>query len=85
MDPQGPADQRAVPAVPPVLVPPGETPDRLAQEVSSTPCPHMSFVIGDDHRFLRTRYDALKAHALFRSMEYSEDHDADLQVGAAGD
>ncbi|MBA4101840.1 MAG: malate:quinone oxidoreductase, partial [Arthrobacter sp.] len=37
--------------------------------------PHMSFVIGEDHtRFLRTRYEALKPHTLFRSMEYSEDH-----------
>jgi malate dehydrogenase (quinone) len=36
--------------------------------------PHMSFVIGDDHvNFLRTRYEALKPNALFRSMEYSED------------
>lgn len=36
--------------------------------------PHMSFVIGDDNSsFLKTRYNALKEHALFRSMEYSED------------
>ena len=36
--------------------------------------PHMSFVIGDDNsNFLKARYDALKQHTLFRSMEYSED------------
>ncbi|MEE2521523.1 malate:quinone oxidoreductase [Pseudarthrobacter sp. J75] len=36
--------------------------------------PHMSFVIGDDHStFLKNRYEALKPHTLFRSMEYSED------------
>ncbi len=36
--------------------------------------PHMSFVIGDDHSsFLKRRYEALKPHTLFRSMEYSED------------
>jgi malate dehydrogenase (quinone) len=37
--------------------------------------PHMSFVIGDANAdFLKTRYEALKPNALFRSMEYSEDH-----------
>ncbi|MCU1567838.1 MAG: malate:quinone-oxidoreductase, partial [Pseudarthrobacter sp.] len=37
--------------------------------------PHMSFVIGEENtRFLKTRYEALKPHPLFRSMEYSEDH-----------
>ncbi|MCA4132114.1 malate:quinone oxidoreductase [Arthrobacter sp. M4] len=36
--------------------------------------PHMSFVIGDDHvNFLKTRFEALKQHPLFRSMEYTED------------
>lgn len=36
--------------------------------------PHMSFVIGDEHSsFLKRRYEALKPHTLFRSMEYSED------------
>ena len=35
----------------------------------------MSFVIGEDNtNFLKTRYEALKPHTLFRSMEYSEDH-----------
>jgi malate dehydrogenase (quinone) len=37
--------------------------------------PHMSFVIGENNtKFLKTRYEALKPHTLFRSMEYSEDH-----------
>ena len=37
--------------------------------------PHMSFVIGENNtNFLKTRYEALKSHTLFRSMEYSEDH-----------
>lgn len=36
--------------------------------------PHMSFVLGDDHsNFLKKRFEALKPHALFRSMEYTED------------
>ncbi|MBO1266994.1 malate:quinone oxidoreductase [Arthrobacter cavernae] len=36
--------------------------------------PHMSFVLGDDHsNFLKNRFEALKPHALFRSMEYTED------------
>lgn len=36
--------------------------------------PHMSFVLGDAHcNYLRTRYEALKPHTLFSSMEYSED------------
>ncbi|MEQ4517989.1 malate:quinone oxidoreductase [Pseudarthrobacter sp. B907] len=38
--------------------------------------PHMSFVVGDANaKFLRTRYEALKPNPLFRSMEFSEDHD----------
>ena len=38
--------------------------------------PHMSFVVGDANaKFLRTRYEALKPNTLFRSMEFSEDHD----------
>lgn len=38
------------------------------------PTPHLSFVWGkDDVDFLRKRYDLLKAHHLFKDMEYSED------------
>nr|MBZ4200556.1 malate dehydrogenase (quinone) [Methylotenera sp.] len=38
------------------------------------PTPHLSFVWGeDDVNFLRKRYDLLKAHHLFKDMEYSED------------
>ncbi|MEQ6327629.1 malate dehydrogenase (quinone) [Pseudomonas chengduensis] len=40
--------------------------------INSTP--HMSFVWGDDNiRFLKKRYDALKASPLFSSMQYSQD------------
>ncbi|AXR73256.1 MULTISPECIES: malate:quinone oxidoreductase [Auritidibacter] len=36
--------------------------------------PHMSFVWGDDHaNYLKTRYEAMKAHPLFSNIEYSED------------
>ncbi|GAB4099644.1 malate:quinone oxidoreductase [Sinomonas halotolerans] len=36
--------------------------------------PHMSFVIGDAHAdYLKARYEALKPHTLFASMEHSED------------
>lgn len=36
--------------------------------------PHLSFVWGDDDvRFLRQRYDLLKAHHLFSDMEFSDD------------
>lgn len=36
--------------------------------------PHMSFVWGEDNvAFLKRRYEALKAHPLFATMEYSED------------
>ncbi|ALE06503.1 malate:quinone oxidoreductase [Arthrobacter sp. ERGS1:01] len=38
--------------------------------------PHMSFVIGEDHRkFLKTRFEALSPNPVFASMEYSEDPD----------
>ncbi|AJT41277.1 malate:quinone oxidoreductase [Psychromicrobium lacuslunae] len=38
--------------------------------------PHMSFVMGEEHsNYLKTRFEALKPHALFSSMEYSEDRD----------
>jgi len=38
------------------------------------PVPHMTFVTGESNvEFLRTRYEALKSHPLFSSMEYSED------------
>lgn len=38
--------------------------------------PHMSFVMGEDHSsYLQRRFEALKPHALFSSMEYSEDRD----------
>jgi malate dehydrogenase (quinone) len=40
------------------------------------PTPHLSFVWGDDDvKFLRQRYELLKAHHLFAEMEYSEDFD----------
>ncbi|MDC7827739.1 MULTISPECIES: malate dehydrogenase (quinone) [Pseudomonas] len=40
-----------------------------------SPVPHMSFVHGaKDMAFLRKRYEALKDHACFDGMEYSEDH-----------
>ena len=36
--------------------------------------PHMSFVIGEDHsKYLKTRYEALKAQPLFADMQYTED------------
>ena len=40
------------------------------------PTPHLSFVWGDDDvKFLRQRYELLKAHHLFAENEYSEDFD----------
>lgn len=40
------------------------------------PLPHMSFVWGDAHSdYLRRRYDALKPNTLFKTIEFSEDHD----------
>jgi malate dehydrogenase (quinone) len=40
------------------------------------PTPHLSFVWGDDDvKFLRQRYELLKAHHLFAEIEYSEDFD----------
>jgi malate dehydrogenase (quinone) len=40
------------------------------------PLPHMSFVWGDAHAdYLRRRYDALKPNTLFKTLEFSEDHD----------
>jgi malate dehydrogenase (quinone) len=39
------------------------------------PCPHMSFVWGDDNvAFLRQRYKEMSAHHCYHGMEYSEDH-----------
>jgi len=38
------------------------------------PCPHMSFVWGDDNvAFLRARFKAMSAHHCYHGMEYSED------------
>src|SRR5690606_10012391 len=38
--------------------------------------PHMSAVFGEkDVRFLKTRYEALSQHVLFKGMEYTEDKD----------
>ncbi|SDN98042.1 malate dehydrogenase (quinone) [Alkalicoccus daliensis] len=38
------------------------------------PLPHISFVHGDDNvTFLKKRYEAMRAHPLFRNIEYSED------------
>ncbi|WP_054820701.1 MULTISPECIES: malate:quinone oxidoreductase [Micrococcaceae] len=38
--------------------------------------PHMSFVIGQDHsKYLKTRYDAMRAQPLFSAMEFTEDLD----------
>jgi len=38
------------------------------------PCPHMSFVWGDDNvAFLRQRYRTMSAHHCYHGMEYSED------------
>src|ERR1700727_2840512 len=40
------------------------------------PCPHMSFVWGEDNgAFLRARYEAMAAHHCYEGMEYCEDHD----------
>ncbi len=40
-----------------------------------TPCPHMSFVWGEDNvAFLRARYKAMSANHCYEGMEYSEDH-----------
>lgn len=40
------------------------------------PLPHMSFVLGDDHaNYLKTRYEALKPHELFKEIEHTEDLD----------
>ncbi len=37
------------------------------------PCPHMTFVRGESNvAFLRSRFDAMKAHHFFASMDYSE-------------
>jgi malate dehydrogenase (quinone) len=39
------------------------------------PCPHMSFVWGEDNAtFLRARFKAMSAHHCYHGMEYSEDH-----------
>jgi malate dehydrogenase (quinone) len=39
------------------------------------PCPHMSFVWGDENvTFLRQRYKQMSAHHCYHGMEYSEDH-----------
>jgi malate dehydrogenase (quinone) len=39
------------------------------------PCPHMSFVWGEENvTFLRRRYEEMAAHHCFYGMEYSEDH-----------
>lgn len=39
-----------------------------------SPIPHMSFVWGDENvTFLKTRFDALTIHPLFKGMQYSED------------
>lgn len=38
-----------------------------------SPVPHLSFVRGDDVKFLRTRFEALTKHPLFAGMEYTED------------
>ena len=39
------------------------------------PCPHMSFVWGDENvAFLRRRYREMSAHHCYRGMEYSEEH-----------
>lgn len=38
--------------------------------------PHMSFVFGKHNvEFLRQRYEAMRAHHLFKGMEYTEDHE----------
>jgi malate dehydrogenase (quinone) len=39
------------------------------------PCPHMSFVWGDENvAFLRRRYKEMSAHHCYHGMEYGEDH-----------
>lgn len=39
------------------------------------PLPHVAFVDGDDQvKFLRSRYDGMKAHNFFSSMKWSTDH-----------
>ncbi|QDE39752.1 malate dehydrogenase (quinone) [Luteibacter pinisoli] len=39
------------------------------------PCPHMSFVWGDENvTFLKARHAAMSAHHCYRGMEYTEDH-----------
>jgi malate dehydrogenase (quinone) len=39
------------------------------------PCPHMSFVWGEDNvAFLKARHAAMSAHHCYHGMEYSEDH-----------
>lgn len=41
------------------------------------PCPHMSFVTGDDNvNFLRARHEAMSAHHCYSGMAYSEDRAA---------
>lgn len=41
------------------------------------PCPHMSFVWGEENvAFLRARFAAMAAHHCYHGMEYSEDHTA---------
>jgi len=38
------------------------------------PVPHMTFVTGESNvKFLRTRFEALRTHPLFKDMEYTED------------
>ena len=54
------------------LVTTGAIPDPRA---FVNPCPHMSFVWGDENvTFLRERYRAMSAHHCYHGMEYSEDH-----------
>lgn len=39
------------------------------------PCPHMSFVWGEENvAFLKARHAAMSAHHCYRGMEYTEDH-----------
>lgn len=38
-----------------------------------SPVPHLSFVRGNDVKFLRARFEKLSAHPFFAGMEYSED------------
>jgi malate dehydrogenase (quinone) len=54
------------------LVTTGAIPDPRA---FVNPCPHMSFVWGDENvAFLRERFKAMSAHHCYHGMEYSEDH-----------